>query len=478
MIRLSLLWLFIGAICVMTWRDRFLALCGLILMGVLSQHPDMPTNIMGIPGLNPWNICFGMILLSWFTQIQSAPPAPTWAKVLFGAYFLMLMAGGIVTILDINTIYERAPILQSTMSYGSEADAWKDLIFNSGKYIVAGALFFMGCNTRKRGWLAVGTICLLCVLFALLTYKTMKTQVLLGNYEDARRMTRKLIGLHANDLAGLLTCGMWTLVVVALVNKGRALWLLLVAGLVLPTIVGCHSRAAYVANVVIAFVLAAIRWRWMLFGFPVMAALAIVVFPQIASRMGMDLGASNSVFQQSVDWNAVTAGRTENLWSPVIPEIEKSIIYGHGRLAIVRTNATFEIARRERFVPTHPHNSYLEVLLDFGMLGLSVVLGLVFGLAWISARMFRSTLDDPLVQIAGGIGLVAAINVLVLGLASQFFYPKESLMWLFCSGALALRMWTIYQARLRAGIDVRQGAIVEHGGMPPYYGPQPGYTNG
>ncbi|MGE3182087.1 MAG: O-antigen ligase domain-containing protein, partial [Phycisphaerae bacterium] len=75
MIRLSLLWLFIAAICITTWRDRFLALCGLILLSVLSQHPDMPTNIMGIPGLNPWNICFFVIVLSWFTQSHVQLPA-------------------------------------------------------------------------------------------------------------------------------------------------------------------------------------------------------------------------------------------------------------------------------------------------------------------------------------------------------------------------------------------------------------------
>ncbi|MGE3181255.1 MAG: O-antigen ligase family protein, partial [Phycisphaerae bacterium] len=269
----------------------------------------------------------------------------------------------------------------------------------------------------------------------------------------------------------------WALVTVALLAGGKArFWLLATAALILPTIVGCHSRAAYIANVAIAFALAVVRWRWMLVGFPVAAAAAILIFPQIASRMGMDLSTSNSAFQQGIDWNEVTAGRTENIWMPVIPEIEKSLFIGHGRLAIGRTAATFEIARRERIVPTHPHNSYLELLLDFGLVGLIIVLLLLASLGWMALQLFRSKFDDPLVQIAGGIGFVAIANVMVLGLTSQFFYPKESLMWLYTASALSVRMWTIQHARRSAGVEVLEQMIIEPAGAYGHYHPQPGYN--
>ena len=56
MIRLSALYLFGFGLAAYAWRDWFKALCGLILMMAVIEHPDMPKTLFGIQGLNPWNI--------------------------------------------------------------------------------------------------------------------------------------------------------------------------------------------------------------------------------------------------------------------------------------------------------------------------------------------------------------------------------------------------------------------------------------
>ena len=68
MIRLTLLIMFCVFLCIYAWRDWFKALCGLIVMMAVVEHPDMPKTIMGIQGLNPWNICLFVVVLAWLAQ--------------------------------------------------------------------------------------------------------------------------------------------------------------------------------------------------------------------------------------------------------------------------------------------------------------------------------------------------------------------------------------------------------------------------
>ena len=56
MIRLLALLGFIGFLSAYAWKDWFKSLCGLILLIGIIQHPDMPRNVLGIQGLNPWNL--------------------------------------------------------------------------------------------------------------------------------------------------------------------------------------------------------------------------------------------------------------------------------------------------------------------------------------------------------------------------------------------------------------------------------------
>jgi O-antigen ligase len=468
MIRLAGLAFLVAAICVCSWRDRFLALCGLLLLSVVSQHPSAPTEIAGIPGLNAWNVALGGVLVAWIVQRRSepAPPAPLWLGLLAGAYVLMLVAGAARTLLDLDTIVARGELLFPVCNVRTTGDAVKDLIINPCKFILVGYLLYDTCKTSRRAWYAILTVMLLGLAYALLMYKSMKMTVFTGNYEDARRLTDKLIGLHANDLAGLLTMAFWLCVTTALILPGR--WRAFGIGaavLILPAIVGCHSRAAYLANAAIVLVLALVRWRWLLLATPVALLFVVFAFPQISQRLGMGLDSGAATPGAAPNWNEVTAGRTHNIWEPVIAEIGHAPLFGYGRLAIARTGATHEIHEREGYVPTHPHNSYLELLLDGGLMALGVTLALLLGIGHAAFRLVRSR-GQPLQELAGALGLIAVVNAMVLGLSSQFLYPKQSLMWLVCAVAITGRVWGVVLSRRRAAPSWATRANPRGAGLP------------
>src|SRR6185436_2317736 len=46
----------------------FVSLCGAVMLMAVVQHPDFPNSLLGIQGLNPWNILFLNVVLAWLKQ--------------------------------------------------------------------------------------------------------------------------------------------------------------------------------------------------------------------------------------------------------------------------------------------------------------------------------------------------------------------------------------------------------------------------
>ena len=428
MIRLTLLAVFVLFLCVYAWRDWFVALCGLILMTVVSQHPDMPHGVLGIPGLNPWNLVLFVVVVAYIVnrppREQRSSRAVSW---LFAAYCLMQIVGFFRVLPDADLLASRGY---------SQQYIWNELLINPLKYLLVGYLIYDGTRTRKRLLICVLTILIFCLMHALLIYKGMKATIFLGDYQDARRLMPKLIGLHPIDLAGLLNMGFWSCIVAASFWHKKWRWAAIIsAALILPTLIGCQSRAAYAAFIMVGLALGLVRWRRMLLIVPVLIIVAIIVFPQIVERLTYGFDTSQRTISNDTNWNTVSAGRTHNVWAPTVSQIIESPLIGHGLLSICRTGSYDVIMDREGVVPSHPHNSYLEVLSDSGLLGLSIIVSYLVFLGYRALRSFR-TRHDPLLCLCGGISFVAVINICMLGVFSDFFYMKESMLWFVCAAAM------------------------------------------
>jgi len=134
----------------------------------------------------------------------------------------------------------------------------------------------------------------------------------------------------------------------------------------------------------------------------------------------------------------VTSGRNV-VWPVVLNKIASSPIVGFGRQAWARTNLRMEVGLRTGEFFGHPHNAYFEFALDNGLLGLAVLLPMMFGIAWKSARMFRAR-DDPAMTAAGGAALAMTLSLMIAGTSAQTFYPTEGSVGMWCVIALAIRV--------------------------------------
>ena len=158
---------------------------------------------------------------------------------------------------------------------------------------------------------------------------------------------------------------------------------------------------------------------------PVVAAALFFALPGTMDRVMYGFGKTDVSGQAITDDYEVTSGRTQ-IWPHVIDKIEESPVIGQGRLGMRRSGVT-ELLHREygQFEAfPHPHNMYLELLLDNGVLGAIPVL-LFFGFTLVySAKLFRDA--DPWCSAAGGLALALTLAQLIAGMGAQHFYPRES----------------------------------------------------
>ena len=139
MIRFTLLWLFVVTVSVYAWKDWFKALCGLILMMAVIQHPDMPKSLAGIQGLNPWNVVLASTMGAWLVARQregSQWDIPRHIAVLFVLYMGVAFIAFVRMMLDSDALHEPMGYLVG------------EHLINVFKWVIPGIMLFDGCRTR------------------------------------------------------------------------------------------------------------------------------------------------------------------------------------------------------------------------------------------------------------------------------------------------------------------------------------------
>src|SRR6185295_8438367 len=127
-------------------------LCGLILLMAVIEHPDMPKSILGIQGLNPWNLLLLSIVLAWLVKRGREGltlDLPVHAAVLLVLYLAVVVAGFLRMVVDRDGL---DPERFST------AQLWSEYFINTLKWPIPALLLYDGARTRKRQMLALFSI--------------------------------------------------------------------------------------------------------------------------------------------------------------------------------------------------------------------------------------------------------------------------------------------------------------------------------
>ncbi|MCG3132050.1 MAG: hypothetical protein FLDDKLPJ_02860 [Phycisphaerae bacterium] len=428
-------------------RDWFIGACGLLLTSLILEHPDYPNSMMGVSGVNPWNILFIWVVVLWMTQRPHEPSGPPMSRA---ARFLV---GGYVISLTVAVAMGVAGAWGGSGKGMTVGSLVMDYFLNPMKIIVLGYLIFDGAKTPGR---QVATM--MCVVASALVTSTLALKYRLatglsGDFMRGRQRLGNEVGLHANQMAWVLAGTFWGLLAMAGLWKRRSMRWATAAAAALPGLATLvvQSRAGYLALGATGLMMGVVRWRKLLILLPAGAIGVLLVVPSVADRimMGVDR-ASSPMGQTQYDLEVITAGRTDVLWPPVIDVILQSPLIGHGRVSILRTSARSRIEAAIGVCPTHPHNAVLEVLSDSGLLGGGLIFAFYAGFVLVSVRLFRQR-HSPLATAVGGLALALVTARLVTGVSGHSYYPIRSMFGLFALGGLALRVATnAAAARFRA----------------------------
>lgn len=463
--RLGLVWLYVVVVGIYAWRDWYVGLCGLILLVAIIQHPDMPKSVAGIQGLNPWNVLGMSVFGSWLrsrTREHLTWDMPKYINWLLWAYLSAIAMGTARSLAD-------PPALSDSF-----ASMFSEQVINTIKWPVVGLLLFDGCRNRSRFTYGLTAILMVYFLIGLQVIRWMPANAIVSG-KDLELMSRKLlsneVGFHPINLSMMLGGAFWAMWVV---GHGR-IGFLTPRLLTLASFITFYAQAltagrmGYATWAILGLFLSIVRWRKYLLAAPVLVPVLIFALMTFApgamerltkgfSKESVDSarvigqrGGKVVTSNQGPDMYTVTSGRS-SIWPFVIEKIREAPLFGYGRQAMIRTGLEAFLWTKYLESFPHPHNAYLEFLLDNGVVGFVLVIPFYLVILIHGVSLFRDS-RSPIFMVSGGVATALVLALLVAAFGSQTFYPREGSVGMWCAIGLMLR---VFVERKRILVGQRQ----------------------
>ncbi|MDQ3025357.1 MAG: O-antigen ligase family protein [Pseudomonadota bacterium] len=421
--------------CLFCVRDFRVGIVMLVLIMPISQSYVFPHAMFGITGLNPLNLL--LITSLGLMVMRVAGDGTLWRlmpKPLVWLYLAPLAVGaalGAPHVNEIPAIFHDTEMIFFTNAFGYVRDMLlKPLTFVLYALLVSVAV---ARSARPERFITPMLVSVALMAGVVLVYTAMSgvsISALAGTY--ARHFFSAL-GMHANDLGRLYaiayamllftwdrtpTLGMKTLCIAAM-------------GVVVLALLLTFSRGAFLGFILVNVIyLLSRRSRKTLL-------LALVLIP-----VGLYFTPGAVWYRVTMGWgessNTVSAGRVDEIWGPLLPELLSSPIWGHGLGAVMWAKPM--ILGMMPFVG-HPHNAYIQAIYDVGLVGAALLCAFWF-ITWKDFR--RLAKDDRLVPALQGFFEGAAaglVSFLVAGMAGSSLAPKpeQAFLWLAVGIAYGVR---------------------------------------
>lgn len=409
----------------------------LVFLLPISVTNIFPHEMLGITGLNPFNLLF---LVTLFSFLFHAAWTRTFVPYLgfpsiWWAYLAPISVAAFIGMSHVREIPEiifSSDIVKFTNASGYLRDAYiKPITF----LVVA---FLVGAAIRDRmrpEWLITAfTLSLLAFaswIIFYITYFHLGLDIL--SHSGARDILTGT-GLHANQIGPMAAFGLLLCIFMLAQNPPGALKFLLwiTAGAALLLVVLSFSRGGMLTFLVgFAWFLFQQRRMSVLF-IALLIAIATVPFLPDSVYERMSVGLDNSagmVLHDSSD--ALTAGRVAGVWLPQLPDFLASPIIGKGIDSTLWSdalrNGTITI------LSPNPHNLYLKTLLNTGILGM-LLFALFYRDIW--RRFTRLSLADDQPSIVHGLAKgsqASLLGFLAYGMSNGDFMPAPTTFFIFIS---------------------------------------------
>lgn len=418
-------------------RNWFVSLCAAVVLMAFMKHPDMPRSVAGIPGANLWNILIVNVIIGWWRQRSLEEPPPTMPRSVKIGFFLYF---AVVTIAFLRMFINPTDFITYT-----RRDIVMDFFLNSIRFLIPAYLLYEGCRSPQRVKGALASIVLLYFLLSVQVIRYMGIHPDFSSGSElsghAAKTLERCIGFDRVDMSMMLSGASWAAIAFSfLVERKWWRWGVRAGACAMifaQALTG--GRAGYATWGLIGLVMCTARWRKMLPLIPIAAGIVVMLVPAVAERMLAGFGGkqSDGIVVQT-DESEITSGRS-TIWPLVIDKIKESPWIGYGRFAMQRTGLTAYIWRVLHDSFPHPHEAYLEQLLDNGILGFFCVMPIFFILLRKSASLFLDR-SEPVYHAAGGVALALVLALFLAAFGAQTFYPREGVVGMWAALGVALRV--------------------------------------
>jgi O-antigen ligase len=417
--------------CGFVLADFRVGVVALILLMPLSGSSTLfPHEMFGIVGLNPLNLLMAATLCSWLLQAFGAHslrrflPGP-----LLWAYVVPILVAGAIGSRHVHEIAPTLLVVYQGLDFLDpasylEALVLKPLLMVLFCLLVAAAV---AKSTRPEKFLlpAVVSMCLMAAIVPVYVAQSGISLHALASSEE--RGFLSALGLHANDLGRLYAIAYALLLFTW--SEARGAWLrtllLATAALTAAALVLTFSRGAFVA-------LAVVNVLYVLWGRSIRTMIVVAVLVVAALVWAPAVVYERLTAGEGGGLNAISAGRLNGLWLPLLPDVLRHPLFGNGISSILWSDAMRRGVGEQVLAVTHPHNAYLEALLDMGVVGTLLLCGYFVHIY----RRLRSLAKQPGVEpLLRGIYLGAAAGLVGM-LVSDFTdssltpRPEQAFLWL------------------------------------------------
>jgi O-antigen ligase len=358
----------------------------LLLLLPISSTAVFPSSLMGITGLNPMNLLLVGTLAAYLVRgrLEHAgrfmPSQVLWLLVVPIALAGLL---GTTHFDDILSVFFDMEVVAYTSWRGYlGVTVVKPLLLVLAALLVAAALSKAKKPENFVVALAAGAVALALLVIGFVVISDVRLSVLASS--RSRGFFSGEIGAHANDFGRIFVTAYALMLFTWWESKQPRTRLALFA-VICTLIVGIiltFSRNAFLGFFIVngLFLLWKFNMKkvgWALLGLAVSALFAPGAIYRRMSR-GFDSGSMDDV----------SAGRIEGLWMPLLPETLKSPVWGQGLDSILWADP---LAIGAASMAGHPHNAYLQAVLDMGLLGLALLLAFY----WHVWKGFRALGSNP-----------------------------------------------------------------------------------
>lgn len=381
----------------------------LIVLMPVSTTSIFPHAMLGITGLNPLNLLLfgtlGSCLLRGLTDgsLRRFLPRP-----LLWLYIVPILVAGMLGARHVGEILP-AFYIHELIDFVGAGGYFRDIVIKP-LFIVIFALLVgaaVSRSARPEKFLVPALVSIWIMGLLVVVYVALSGVALSRLAGSDARAFLSTLGLHANDLGRLFAIAYALLLFTWYESKDARMRFALMASMVLAVaaLVLTFSRGAFAAFVLVNLVF--LVWR--------RSVKSLIVFALLASIVLLALPAAvheRVLAGEGQGLNAISAGRVEGLWLPLLPEVMRSPVYGSGLGSIMWSEPMRTGGGANVLQATHPHNAYLQALLDMGAAGL-LLLCAYYVHVW---RKFRMLGRDPALSpalrgffLGGAAGLLAML---------------------------------------------------------------------